>query len=132
ARSVGGRVGICAAGKLSGIGTGPELAAQFGEESARIEVGFEGIDTGAFESTAKVLRSIEGVTEVRLPERPGEPFTVLAARDASSSVRDALLVTAASRGLRLSSIREVVPSLDDIYRRALHARGLALARGAAA
>jgi ABC-2 type transport system ATP-binding protein len=131
-QSVCDRVGIFASGKLIGVGTVPELAAQFGEESARIEVGFEGIDAGAFESTAEVLGSIEGVTEVRVPERPGEPFTVLAAHDASSSVRDALLLTAASRGLRLSSIREVVPSLDDIYRRALHARGLALPHGAAA
>ena len=131
-QSVCDRVGIFASGKLIGVGTVPELAAQFGEESARIEVGFEGIDAGAFESTAKVLASIDGVTEVRLPERPGEPFTVLAAHDASSSVRDALLLTAASRGLRLSSIREVVPSLDDIYRRALHARGLAVPHGAAA
>jgi ABC-2 type transport system ATP-binding protein len=131
-QSVCDRVGIFAAGKLIGIGTVPELAAQFGEESARIEVGFEGIAAGAFESTAKVLRAIDGVSEVRLPERTGEPFTVLAAHDSASTVRDAVLATAASRGLRLSSIREVVPSLDDIYRRALHARGLAVQRGAAA
>jgi hypothetical protein len=57
---------------------------------------------------------------------------VLAARDGTSAVREALLATAASRGLRLSSIREVVPSLDDIYRRAVHARGLAVESGAAA
>src|SRR6185437_4705191 len=131
-QSVCDRVGIFAAGKLIGIGTVPDLAEQFGEESARVEVGFEGIDAGAAESTAQVLRSIKGVTEVRLPERPGEPFTVLAARDGTSAVREALLATAASRGLRLSSIREVVPSLDDIYRRAVHARGLAVESGAAA
>jgi len=131
-QSVCDRVGIFAAGKLIGIGTVPELAAQFGEESSRIEVGFEGVDAGGYEATAKVLRSIPGVAEVRPPERPGEPFTVLANRDATMSVREALLATAASKGLRLSSIREIVPSLDDIYRRALHARGLAGARGAAA
>jgi ABC-2 type transport system ATP-binding protein len=131
-QSVCDRVGIFAKGKLIGIGTVPELAEQFGEESARIEVGFEGADAGAPEATAKVLRSIKGVTEVRLPERPGEPFTVLAARDGTSTVREALLATAASRGMGLSSIREVVPSLDDIYRRAVHARGLAVESGAAA
>jgi ABC-2 type transport system ATP-binding protein len=131
-QSVCDRVGIFAAGKMIGIGTVPDLAEQFGEESARVEVGFEGIDSGAAESTAQVLRSIKGVAEVRLPERPGEPFTVLAARDGTSAVREALLATAASRGLRLSSIREVVPSLDDIYRRAVHARGLAVESGAAA
>jgi ABC-2 type transport system ATP-binding protein len=131
-QSVCDRVGIFAAGKMIGIGTVPDLAEQFGEESARVEVGFEGVDSGAAESTAQVLRSIKGVSEVRLPERPGEPFTVLAARDGTSAVREALLATAASRGLRLSSIREVVPSLDDIYRRAVHARGLAVESGAAA
>jgi ABC-2 type transport system ATP-binding protein len=131
-QSVCDRVGIFAAGKLIGVGTVPELAAQFGEESARIEVGFEGIDSGAYASTAKVLRSIKGVTDVRPPERPGEPFTVLAARGSTTTVREAVLAAAASKGLRLSSIREIVPSLDDIYRRALHLRGLAGARGAAA
>jgi len=131
-QSVCDRVGIFASGKLIGVGTVPELAAQFGEESARIEVGFEGIDAGAREATAKVLRSIPGVAEVRLPERGGEPFTVLAKRDQTTAVREALLATAASKGLRLSSIREIVPSLDDIYRRALHARGLAGTRDTAA
>ncbi len=127
------RVGIFAAGKLIGIGTVPELAAQFGEEAARIEVGFEGIDSSAYEATSKVLRGIDGVSEVRPPERTGEPFTVLAQpRDATGAVREAILATSAARGLRLSSIREVVPSLDDIYRSALHARGLAIPRGAAA
>jgi hypothetical protein len=126
------RVGIFAAGKLIGIGTVPELAAQFGEESARIEVGFEGIDAGAHASTVKTLGSIDGVVEVRPPERSGEPFTVLAERDRTTAVREALLGIAASKGLRLSSIREIVPSLDDIYRRALHARGLAGARAAGA
>jgi ABC-2 type transport system ATP-binding protein len=132
-QSVCDRVGIFAAGKLIGVGTVPELAAQFGEESARIEVGFEGVDSRAYASTAKVLRAIDGVSEVRPPERAGEPFTVLALpRDATGAVREAILASAAAKGLRLNSIREVVPSLDDIYRRALHARGLAVARGAAA
>ena len=132
-QSVCDRVGIFAAGKLIGVGTVPELAEQFGEESARIEVGFEGVDKGAYASTAKILRSIDGVSEVRVPERPGEPFTVIAQpRDETGSVREALLATAVNRGLRLSSIREVVPSLDDIYRRALHARGLAVQRGVTA
>ena len=131
-QSVCDRVGIFAAGKLIGIGTVPELAEQYGEESARIEVGFEGADPKAHAATAKVLRSIDGVSEVRTPERAGQPFIVLAQpRDATGAVREAILAASASRGLRLSSIREVVPSLDDIYRRALHARGLALARGAA-
>jgi len=131
-QSVCDRVGIFAAGKLIGVGTVPELAAQFGEESARIEVGFEGVEGKSPQAIAKVLRSMEGVSEVRPPERTGEPFTVLAGHDSTAAVREAILATAASKGLRLSSIREIVPSLDDIYRRALHERGLALGRGAAA
>jgi len=131
-QSVCDRVGIFAAGKLIGVGTVPELAAQFGEESARIEVGFDAVDGGAYKATTKVLRAIDGVIDVREPERPGEPFTILATHDSAAAVRDAVLLTAASKGMRLSSIREIVPSLDDIYRRALHVRGLAGARGAAA
>ena len=135
-QSVCDRVGIFAAGKLIGVGTVPELATQFGEAAGRIEVGFEGVAASGAEATAKVLRSIDGVAEVRTPERPGEPFTILAAHDSTAAVREAVLATAASRSMRLSSIREVVPSLDDIYRRALHARGLAgradAASGAAA
>jgi ABC-2 type transport system ATP-binding protein len=131
-QSVCDRVGIFAAGKLIGIGTVPELAAQFGEDAARIEVGFEGVDGKGYAATAKALRSVPGVTDGRVPERAGEPFTVLAPHEDTGAVREAILATAASRGLRLSSIREIVPSLDDIYRRALHARGLAGSRGAAA
>jgi hypothetical protein len=67
------------------------------------------------------------------PDRSGGPFALLTeGHDVAGSVRDAVLATAAQQGLRLSSIREVVPSLDDIYRRALKARGLAAARVAAA
>jgi len=125
-QSVCDRVGIFAAGKLIGVGTVPELAAQFGEESARIEVGFEGHEPGAHETTAAVLRGIDGVTSVEAPVRSGEPFVVMATRsEETGEVRERILATALQRGLRLSSIREVVPSLDDIYRRALHARGLA-------
>src|SRR4029079_15580436 len=103
-QSVCDRVGIFAAGKLIGIGTVPELAAQFGEESSRIEVGFEGVDSKAYDATAKALRAVGGVAEGRLAERPGEPFTVLAPAENTGTVREAILAAAASKGLRLSSI----------------------------
>jgi ABC-2 type transport system ATP-binding protein len=133
-QSVCDRVGIFAAGKLIGEGTVPALAEQFGDEAARIEVGFEGVEPGpAAEEVLRVLRSIEGVTEVRAPARSNEPFVLLAMpRDATSRVREAILAASAARGLRLSSIREVVPSLDDIYRRALHVTGLSTRKTAAA
>ena len=132
-QSVCDRVGIFAAGKLIGVGTVPELAAQFGEERGHIEVGFEGLDRSQYAAIAKTLRSSAGVSEVHEPVRAGEPFVLMTAtREDTGTVREAVLAAAAAKGLRLSSIREVVPSLDDIYRRALHAKGLAGARGAAA
>jgi ABC-2 type transport system ATP-binding protein len=131
-QSVCDRVGIFASGKLIGEGTVPALAEQFGEDAARIEVGFEGVDPGAPEEVLGVLRSIEGVSEVRAPARSGEPFVLFALpRDAAGRVREAILAASAARGLRLNSIREVVPSLDDIYRRALHVSGLATKKAAA-
>lgn len=132
-QSVCDRVGIFAAGKLIGVGTVAELAEQFGEQAARIEVGFEGIDARDYGATASALATIPGVSEVHEPAGAGRPFVVLTQpRDATAAAREALITTALGRGLRLSSIREVAPSLDDIYRRALHERGLAVPRGAAA
>ena len=126
-QSVCDRVGIFAAGKLIGLGTVPELAAQFGEEAVRIEVGFEGLDDAATASTAKLLRSIEGTTDVHAPERTGAPFVILAAPGTGSgALREAILAASVKAGLRLSSIRDVVPSLDDIYRRALQMRAAEL------
>ena len=50
---------------------------------------------------------------------------------AAKAVRQAALRNAASAGLGLSSIRENVPSLDDIYRRAVRQAGLHTRRAAA-
>jgi ABC-2 type transport system ATP-binding protein len=125
-QSVCDRVGIFAAGKLIGVGTVPELASQFGEETVRVEVGFEGVDSDAYASTSKMLGSVEGAERVEAPARAGDPFVVRAsASGASSKLREAILAKTLQEGLRLSSIREVVPSLDDIYRHALHARSIA-------
>jgi ABC-2 type transport system ATP-binding protein len=132
-QSVCDRVGIFASGKLIGVGTVAELAEQFGDESARIEIGFEGVATKEYGAIARVLHAIPGVSQVEEPAGTGEPFVVFTQpRDATAAAREALIKTALGQGLRLSSIREVAPSLDDIYRRALHARGLAVPRGAAA
>ncbi|MEO8273436.1 MAG: ABC transporter ATP-binding protein, partial [Chloroflexota bacterium] len=122
-QSVCDRVGIFAAGKLIGVGTVPELAERFGEGAATIEVGFEGLDAPSIETTTKLLRSVEGVTDVHAPVRAHDPF-VLAAKPASdaAAVRERILALAASKGLRLSSIREAQASLEDIYRRAVSAR----------
>ena len=128
-QSVCDRVGIFAAGRLIGVGTVPELARQFGEQAGHVEVGFEGLDAAGTEAVAKRLRGIGGVSEARTPTYPGEPFHLRTAQvDDTLAVREAVLAAAAADGLRLSSIRESVPSLDDIYRQALEATGLASGR----
>ncbi len=131
-QSVCDRVGIFASGRLIGVGTVPERAARFGEESARIEVGYEGVEGDGAPAIVERLAAIEGVTGVSAPARGGEPFVVRAPMDGAIGVREEILRTSARDGLRLSSIREVPPSLDDIYRSALHATGLAVPKGVAA
>jgi len=119
------RVGIFAAGRLIGVGTVEELAERFGERSARIEVTLDGVrDDAAREHAESILTAVPGVTRVLQPERPRDPWTLLAPHDQASEVRVATLATAASEHLGLTAIRELEPSLDDIYRRALHDRGL--------
>ena len=125
-QSVCDRVGIFAAGKLIGVGTVPELAERFGDGTARIEVGFEGLELGTLEGTARVLGAVEGVVDVQAPTRTTDPFVVLAKpQSAAPAVREAILALAASRGLRLSSIREEQASLEEIYRDAVRNRARA-------
>jgi ABC-2 type transport system ATP-binding protein len=127
------RVGIFAAGRLIGVGTVPELAKRFGEATARIEVSLDGLDSPeAIAHAGTILGAVRGVTSVMAPERGRAPWTLLAAPDEASAVRVAVLAAAASEGLQLTGIRPVEPSLDDIYRSALHLTGLASSRGVAA
>jgi len=120
------RVGIFASGRLIGVGTVPELSHRFGETAARIEVTLEGADAGAAAKQARTtLEGVPGASRVLAPERPREPWVLFAAPEGASEVRVATLAAAARDGLHLTAIREVEPSLDDIYRRALHATGLA-------
>ena len=120
------RVGIFAAGRLIGVGTVPELSQRFGEPTARIEVSLDDVDVpGAGERAKTILANVPGVTAVQAPERGRVPWVLLAAPDEASTVRVAVLAAAAREGLQLTGIRPVEPSLDDIYRSALHATGLA-------
>ena len=130
-QSVCDRVGIFAAGKLIGLGTVPELAEQFGEGTTNIEVGFDDAAASARAGIAERLGAIEGVESVGVPGRTGEPFVLVTRPVAARAVREATLKLAAASGLGLSSIREVVPSLDDIYRQAVQQAGLDLRRTAA-
>jgi len=131
-QSVCDRVGIFAAGKLIGVGTVPELAARFGEPFVRIELVLDGLTgAGDIERARGVLAGVAGVDDVAAPEGPRDPWTLQAMPDAATAVRVAALAAAAREGLPLTSIRELVPSLDDIYRRALRDRGLPGGRAAA-
>ena len=125
-QSVCDRVGIFAKGRLIGVGTVEELAARFGEEVPQVEVGYEGLDAKVTDRVARLLGAIDGVRDVTTPARPDGPFAVTAAAgEDRGAIRERILATSAREGLRLSSIREVLPSLDDIYRHALMERGLA-------
>ncbi|MGH9887652.1 MAG: ABC transporter ATP-binding protein [bacterium] len=122
-QSVCDRVGIFAHGKLIGVGTVPELADTFGQEATRIEVGFEGIEPDGYAATAKALGAVPRVTGVESPTRARDPFVVLTAPgEDTGALREEILATAVRGGMRLSLIREIVPSLDDIYRHALEQR----------
>ncbi len=119
-QSVCDRIGIFAAGRLVGQGTVDELATAFGNGTATIEVGLElpiPDDVGRAET---VLGGLGGVTSVARPARNGDPWQVVVRPPAvEGRVRQDILVAAVEHGLRLTTLRPVVPSLDDIYRSAV-------------
>ncbi|MBI3750197.1 MAG: ABC transporter ATP-binding protein [Chloroflexi bacterium] len=119
-QSVCDRVGIFAAGRLIGVGTVPELALRFGEPVDLIEVGAEGEA-----DPSGAISAMPGFRSIVAGERPGDPFVVRVDRGSGATLRAAVLAAAAAGTIPLTSVREVVPSLDDIYRRALEERGLA-------
>jgi len=119
-QSVCDRIGIFAAGRLIGIGTVSELAAQFGDGSAKIEVGLELPTTADADRAGTVLRGLPAVESVEAPAAGGETWTVhVRPADAEGRVRQDILVAAVEHNLRLTALRPVVPSLDDIYRTAV-------------
>jgi ABC-2 type transport system ATP-binding protein len=118
-QSVCDRIGIFAAGKLVGQGTVDELATAFGDGTATIEVGLE-LAAADVARAQTVLQALSGVTEVAQPARDGDPWQVVVRpASAEGEVRQAILVAAVEHNLRLTTLRPVVPSLDDIYRSAV-------------
>ena len=114
------RIGIFAAGKLIGQGSMTELADRFGDGTAHIEVGFEFDDDASASRAPELLRAIPDVAEVRPGARRLDPW-IVAVRppSAEARVRQAILALAAAEGLHLVSLRPIVPSLEEIYRRAV-------------
>lgn len=122
-QSVCDRIGIFAAGRLIGQGTVEELAATFGDGSATVEVGLELVDDVQVGQAAEVLGALEGVELVVPPAEPAGPWhLIVRPAAAEGQVRQDVLVAAVRHGLRLTTIRPIVPSLDDIYRTAVGRR----------
>jgi ABC-2 type transport system ATP-binding protein len=125
-QSVCDRIGIFAAGRLVGEGTVHRLASLFGDGSAVVEVGLD-LPAPADRARAEsMLKGLPGVISVAPPPSRSDAWR-LTVRPATedAAVRQAVLKTAAEQGLQLTSLRAIVPSLDDIYRTALQRRGLA-------
>ena len=119
-QSVCDRIGIFAAGRLVGEGTMSRLATQFGDGSAIVEVEFEPHTSADHTKVTTALQAIGGVVGVSPPDGPEQPWRV-AVRPANEEarVREDILRAAVASELRLTSIRPIVPSLDDIYRTAV-------------
>ena len=119
-QSVCDRIGIFAAGKLVGQGSVDELAATFGDGSATIEVGLELTDADDIARASRVLGALDGVEAVEQPiDGKGSWRLIVRPATAEGGVRQQVLVAAVEQGLRLTAIRPLVPSLDDIYRSAV-------------
>ena len=119
-QSVCDRVGIFAEGRLIGLGTVDELAARFGGRSVRLRVDVDPIvpiDEAAF---AARLGGLPGVASVRPPDGPGHGWVVsIDPPEARDDTRRALLAAMADDEVPIVGVAPLVPSLDDIYRRAL-------------
>jgi ABC-type multidrug transport system ATPase subunit len=114
------RIGIFASGRLIGVGTVEELAERFGDGLSHVEVGFEWDGDDQRETIESTIRGLDGVITVEPGLRAADPLTVaVRPPGVASRVRQDILALAAREGYHLSSIRSVVPSLEDIYRRAV-------------
>ena len=119
-QSVCDRIGIFASGRLIGIGTVNELAGQFGDGSALIEVELELPAAADVDRAATALRGIPMVESVE-PPLGNRGLWRIHVRPASAEgrVRQEILMAAVSQRLHLTALRPVVPSLDEIYRIAI-------------
>jgi ABC-2 type transport system ATP-binding protein len=119
-QSVCDRIGIFAAGRLIGQGTMAELATRFGDGAGHLEVGFDVVDQAEIERIRQRIAAIDGVTDVTPGATTAHPWSVTVGDLAmAGEVRSRILAIVGEESLPLTSIREVVPSLEDIYRKAV-------------
>ena len=102
-------------------GTVDELAAQFGDGTAVIEVGLELPDAGRCRARGDgAARAPRWSSRSRPPGAGSGTWRIhVRPADAEGRVRQDILVAAVDHGLRLTALAPVVPSLDDIYRAAV-------------
>ncbi len=116
-QSVCDRIGIFASGRLVGVGTMAELAATFGDGSAVIEVGLELPTAADHVRATSILEALTSVAGVEPPPIGSDLWRLhVRPADDEGRVRQDVLVAAVEHGLRLTTIRPIIPSLDDIYR----------------
>lgn len=119
-QSVCDRIGIFASGRLIGQGTMEQLAARFGDGRREVEVGLDLPDGADDRHAREILRNVPGVESLDDGPRPGDPWILTVAPGSDpAAVRTAVLAAVAAEGLPLASIRTVLPSLEDVYRRAV-------------
>ncbi len=121
-QSVCDRVGIFAAGKLIGVGTVTELEERFGDGAAHLAI--EVAEQAAGKDPADlrtVLGDIPGL-EIGTYDRLTHTWSATV-RPASRSdaVREQIVAAAVRSGLRLTGLRQVQASLEDLYRVAVAA-----------
>ena len=119
-QSVCDRIGIFNAGRMIGVGTVDELAKQFGDGTAAIEVGLELPTAADVERASSTLRGISSVESVEAPTDGSGTWRIhVRPAAAEGRVRQDILVAAVSQSLGLTALRPIVPSLDEIYRTAI-------------
>ena len=119
-QSVCDRIGIFSAGRLIGQGTMAQLAQRFGDGKQELELVLDAEADAERNRARALLSGVPGVAAVSSGNRPTDPWILTIAPGADvATVRSAVLAAIASERLPLVSIRAVVPSLEDIYRRAV-------------
>ena len=97
-----------------------QLAERFGEGKQILEVGLDLHGDSEKARARTVLGAVSGVTSITSGARPGDPWHLEVEHGADpAAVRSGVLAAVAAEHLPLTSIRAIVPSLEDIYRRAV-------------